>query len=221
MPKINITKPFTLKRDNGTEQAFRAGVYDVSDEDAGHWFFQLHTDHPPEGHMPPPSIDLSETRRVKVVKPFRLQRDDGTDAYYRVGEQDMPVADADHQFTAYHLEDAPDPQYPPGTPQYAEQMIRAEAARKRRAEVMAQAAHQAAEQARDKARAEAQEPDEEEEDRDVGPEKPRSKRKRGRKSAEEAIAENEQHAAEEHPDMQRSDLPPDGNTGEQHEEHHE
>lgn len=47
MPKINVVKPFTLNRDNGTTSVYAVGIHDVEREDAEHWFVQAHTDKAP------------------------------------------------------------------------------------------------------------------------------------------------------------------------------
>lgn len=194
MPILNFLKSFVLKREDGTEQFFRQGTHEVSDDDAQHWYVRSHTDNPPQSPQPEPDYDLGETVRVNVVKAFTLTRNDGRQAHYRPGEQDMPKVDAEHYYTQHHLENPPEPAYPPGTPQYAEMMAKKEAEARQARMVREQRVHQAAEQAR-AADPEAEDEDEPESDDDR---RANRRRKRGRKSAQEKAAEAEHQAAEEH-----------------------
>lgn len=185
MPSINIVKPFLLRRADGTEQFFRVGVHDVSDADADHWYVKQHSDKPPE-RAPEPEYDLGKTRKVNVVKPFTLSRDDGTRSHYRPGEQDMPEVDADHWYAQQHLEGAPEPVYPVGTPQYAEQQARLAAEQRQTRAVKDQQVHQAAEAARAASPEEEHEEDEPETDEDRRANRRRKKRQRTGEAVPEA-----------------------------------
>ena len=44
MATINVVKPFTLTRDDGSQQAFGLGKQDASDADAKHWYVKAHLD---------------------------------------------------------------------------------------------------------------------------------------------------------------------------------
>lgn len=43
MPKIKVTTPFTLHKEDGTSHTFAAGEHDVSKQDAEHWYVKAHT----------------------------------------------------------------------------------------------------------------------------------------------------------------------------------
>lgn len=58
------------------------------------------------------------TRKVRIVRPFTITRQDGTRAEYLPGEHDMPADDADHPFTAHFSDNPPDYEPPYGTVEY-------------------------------------------------------------------------------------------------------
>lgn len=55
MTTVNITSPFTFTRDDGRPLDIAAGVQDLDDDVASHWFVQAHCASVPEEQVKPES----------------------------------------------------------------------------------------------------------------------------------------------------------------------
>lgn len=194
MPQVNIVKPFTLRRENGTHETFRPGIQDVSEEDANNLFLQLHTDKPPEldRSSPDSPLYLGPSVEMDIVKPFTLNREDGSSVTYRPGRQQMPKYDAEHGFTQYFTRNPPESIYPPGTREYAEQQVRRQAELEKARMVREQQVHQAAEGVRAQHHAEAHPEGEDENEPETDDDRRENRRRRrGRLTNEERAAREE------------------------------
>lgn len=74
MQRVTVIKDYTLARPDGSKQTFTAkgtncglpGKYDMTPDDATHWFTLLNSDTPPE--MPPPAPGTRAAAEAEMAK---------------------------------------------------------------------------------------------------------------------------------------------------------
>lgn len=92
---INVVKPFTLTKQDGSVHHFGVGEQEVDEDVADHWYVQHHTDDPPEYNPPPGTPEYAareagRARRDALLQAAREQEADNARDDTRARQRQRP-----------------------------------------------------------------------------------------------------------------------------------
>jgi hypothetical protein len=86
MVKVQLLKSFTLTRDDGTTHFYRAGVQDMPQLDADHWYTKHHAKDAPPAMYPPGTPEYGQEQLRRAAEEERHRRAIEQEAEFAKGE---------------------------------------------------------------------------------------------------------------------------------------